>query len=259
MRHFLLPLPVPPLPLGMRAPTVPARLVPAPRLSHAPAPRRLTTRPTAVAMPAIAVAAQQEELPAAGQGTGDEAQRVHRTPRAPAVFWPSPRGCATSRSPRARQRTPAPRPEGLSSGVWGALRLSWLARLWLVLLHSQPTSFQSPPRTPPRRTRAARRARPCSTTGPWPRRRRSTRPHSRRSRFTRISKTTHTTSSTSVRLRRNNSQRASVPVCELTRTRAQSYSRGPLLPAPADQRVQSCSFTCESTWPAVTCLKPLQT
>jgi len=105
MRHFLSALAVPALTRRVRVPTVERRLVPATGRSHTRAARPVSAGPPAVVMPTVAVAAEEEHLPAVWPGTGDKPQRVHSTPRSP-VCGGSLGAEVPACSPRARHRTP---------------------------------------------------------------------------------------------------------------------------------------------------------
>jgi hypothetical protein len=149
MRHFRAPRPVLGLAGRVSSPTSRRGLVPTPSLAQRPSPRRLAARAPAVPLPAVTPATEQELPPAGRPATDDEAQRVHSTRREPVTG-----GRPVSALPRAHHErathTGAPSRGALQSCPGGPF--VFVARSPRVVPHSPPTSFQSPPRTPPRQT-----------------------------------------------------------------------------------------------------------
>lgn len=146
MRQVFQPGLVPVLPLAVG--TLPGWrcLVLRARRLHRLPPCHGAARRAAVPVTPVAVGAEEEHLPARGPAARHEAQALfHRTRRAPAS-GDMPRPGVRLALPRASHAHRHAAPDGLLSGCWGALRLPGRAfRPSGVLLHSHPTSFQSPP------------------------------------------------------------------------------------------------------------------
>lgn len=81
MRHFLLPGPIARLPDGVVQATAATVLVPPPGRVQRRLPRLHATGPPAVAIPAIAVAAEEEDAAALGPRADDQPKRVQAPPR----------------------------------------------------------------------------------------------------------------------------------------------------------------------------------
>jgi hypothetical protein len=78
-----------------------AALMSPPRLALLAPPRRLRAGPRAVALAAIAAAADEEDLPALGAEADDEAQRVHGLGRAAKNWTPTARRATNTSSLRS--------------------------------------------------------------------------------------------------------------------------------------------------------------
>ncbi|MBZ0231915.1 MAG: hypothetical protein K8M05_06150 [Deltaproteobacteria bacterium] len=81
MRHVLAAVALALHPIGVVATTEAASLMSTPGLTLLAPTARRRTDPRAVALPAVAPAADEEDLPALGAGADDEAQRVHGSGR----------------------------------------------------------------------------------------------------------------------------------------------------------------------------------
>ena len=81
MRHILVPAPIPGLPRSVVQATAPASLIAPAGGVEGGAAGPVGTASRAVAIAAIAAAAEEEDLAAVGAGTGHEPERVHRSSR----------------------------------------------------------------------------------------------------------------------------------------------------------------------------------
>ena len=94
MRHFLAVGPVAGLAGRVPKPAGAALLIPTPGPPQCDPARVARARPRAVALPAVAAAAQEEELLAIRPNTDDQPQRIHALPRSGRGGWTSTLRCA---------------------------------------------------------------------------------------------------------------------------------------------------------------------
>ena len=93
-RHFLAVGPVAGLAGRVPKPAGAALLIPTPGPPQRDPARVARARPRAVALPAVAAAAQEEELLAIRPNTDDQSQRIHALPRSGRGSWTSTLRCA---------------------------------------------------------------------------------------------------------------------------------------------------------------------
>ena len=191
MRHFLTPRGVSTLAGSVSKPPGPRRLISPACFTHRTPARHFPARWTAIALSPVAPAAEEENLPALRSAAGDEAQRVHRTPRAP-LSGAAPRAAVLPRSSRA------PSPHTTARRARRAFQLRTGGPFVCRLARSDPTAAQQAHKFSVSPDPSKDQARmPCSIWTVVPPRQprrpdRSTSDHDHRPRFMRITTTAHT-------------------------------------------------------------------
>lgn len=151
MRHHSLPPACDVLPLPRRVCRLPALrpLVPPPSLHQRLPPCQLAARQAAVPVAPVTAGAQEEHLPALRPTARHQPKRFPHCTRCKPSSGDTPRPGVRLASPQARYAHGHAAPDGPLSACWEALRLPGRAfRAPVVVPHSLPTSFQSPPPDP---------------------------------------------------------------------------------------------------------------